>query len=35
MERFNILWTSKDKDTFMHMVALYAGNSIKILGGTK
>lgn len=29
MERLNILWTSKDKDTFMHMVALYAGNSIK------
>ncbi len=29
MEKLNILWTSKDKDTFMHMVAMYAGNSIK------
>ena len=29
MQKLNILWTSKDKDTFMYMVALYAGNSIK------
>ncbi|WP_157972969.1 DsrE family protein [Aureibaculum luteum] len=29
MEKLNILWTSKDKDTFMYMVAMYASNSIK------
>lgn len=29
MEKLNILWTSKDKDTFMYMVAMYAHNSIK------
>ncbi len=29
MERLNILWTSNDKDTFKHMVSMYALNSLK------
>ena len=29
MERLNILWTSSDKDTFMHMISMYSLNSIK------
>ncbi|MGQ1788420.1 DsrE family protein [Saccharicrinis sp. GN24d3] len=29
MDKLNILWTSNDKDTFMNMVAMYSGNSIK------
>ncbi len=29
MERLNILWTTNDKDTFKHMIAMYSLNSIK------
>lgn len=29
MEKLNILWTSNDKDTFLHMVAMYSLNSMK------
>ena len=29
MDKLNILWTSNDKDTFMSMVAMYSGNSVK------
>lgn len=29
MGKLNILWTSNDKDTFLHMVAMYSLNSMK------
>ncbi len=29
MEKLNILWTSNDKDTFKHMIAMYSLNAMK------
>lgn len=29
MKKLNILWTSNDKDTFKHMVAMYSVNALK------
>ncbi len=29
MEKLNILWTTNNKDTFSHMISLYATNGLK------